>query len=173
MFWKERREPTPPAARDVSKPAPATPSSPAPRPAADVPPPSAAAAPDPQKVTTAQMPRPSLGSDTSISGRLSFTGPTRIDGRLRGEVRANELLVVGEDAVVEGVVRAAQLVVLGEVRGDVRGAERVEIAPGGRLMGTVEAQSLVVRPGGYLDGDCRIAPPRTALRVVQAPAVGT
>jgi len=187
VFWKERREPTPPAASRVTKPAatpqagtapprathPAAAPPTATRPVAASPPASAPADQAPQKLTTAPLLRPSLGTDTSISGRLSFTGPTRIDGRLRGEVRANELLVVGEDAIVEGIVRAAQLVVLGEVRGDVRDADHVEIAPGGRLMGTVEAQSLVVRPGGYLDGDCRIAPPRTALRVVQTPAVGT
>jgi len=102
-----------------------------------------------------------------VSGRLSFTVPTRIDGTLRGEVRASEVLVVGEDALVEGVVRASKLVVLGEVRGDVRGAERVEIGTGGRLIGTVETQSLVVKDGGCLDGDCRIAPPRTPLRILR------
>jgi cytoskeletal protein CcmA (bactofilin family) len=118
--------------------------------------------------------RPSLGHDTVVSGRLSFTVPTRIDGTLRGEVRATELLVIGEDALVEGTVRALKLVVLGEVRGEVRGAERVEIAAGGRLMGKVETQSLVVQEGGCLDGDCRIAPPRTSLRVLRPePAVGT
>ncbi len=124
--------------------------------------------PETHLVTPAPTPmlRPSLGPDTAVSGRLSFTVPTRIDGRLRGEVRATDLLVVGEDAVVEGVVRALKLVVLGEVRGDIRGAERVEIGPGGRLMGTVETHSLVVKPGGCLDGDCRISPPRGALRVV-------
>ncbi len=119
-----------------------------------------------QLLTPVPVLRPSLGPDTAVSGRLSFTVPTRIDGRLRGEVRATDLLVVGEDALVEGVVRALKLVVLGEVRGDIRGAERVEVGPGGRLMGTVETQSLVVKEGGCLDGDCRISPPRTALRVV-------
>jgi cytoskeletal protein CcmA (bactofilin family) len=111
--------------------------------------------------------RSSLGPDTAVSGRLSFTVPTRIDGKLRGEVRASDMLVVGEDAVVEGVIRALKLVVYGEVRGEVRGAERVEIAAGGRLMGTVETQSLIVNDGGCLDGDCRIAPPRTPLRVLR------
>lgn len=110
--------------------------------------------------------RPSLGPDTVVSGRLSFTVPTRIDGRLRGEVRASEMLVVGEDAVVEGIIRALKLVVLGEVRGEVRGAERVEIGNGGRLIGTVETQSLIVKDGGCLDGDCHIAPPR-ALRILR------
>ena len=127
-----------------------------------------------QLVTPVPVLRPSLGPDTSVTGRLSFTVPTRIDGRLRGEVRASELLVVGEEAVVEGTVRANRLIVLGEVRGDVRGAERVEIGPGGRLMGTVETHSLVVKEGGCLDGDCRISPPRTPLRMVHpTPATGS
>jgi cytoskeletal protein CcmA (bactofilin family) len=108
--------------------------------------------------------RSSLGHDTKVSGRLSFTVPTRIDGWLRGEVRASELLVVGEGAVVEGTVRAPRLVVLGEVRGEVRGAQRVEVASGGRLTGTVETQSLVVQEGGCMDTDCRIAPPRSSVR---------
>ncbi len=111
--------------------------------------------------------RSSLGHDTVISGRLSFTVPTRIDGTLRGEVRASEMLVVGEDAIVEGVIRALKLIVLGQVRGDVKGAERVEIGSGGRLIGTVETHSLVVKEGGCLDGDCRIAPPRPSLRVLR------
>lgn len=115
--------------------------------------------------------RSSLGTDTVVSGRLSFTVPTRIDGKLRGEVRATEMLVVGEEAVVEGIVRALKLVVLGEVRGEVRGAERVEIGPGGRLVGSVETHSLVVKDGGCLDGDCRIAPPRGNVRILRpAPA---
>jgi cytoskeletal protein CcmA (bactofilin family) len=122
---------------------------------------------EPRVVAPAPVLRPSLGRDTAVSGRLSFTVPTRIDGRLRGEVRASELLVVGEEAIIEGTVRALKLVVLGEVRGEVRGAEHVEIAPTGRLMGTVETQSLVVREGGCLDGDCRIAPARTPLRILR------
>jgi cytoskeletal protein CcmA (bactofilin family) len=106
------------------------------------------------------MPRPLLGADTVVTGRLSFTVPTRIDGTLRGEVRASELLVIGEDGFIDGTVRAQRLVVLGKMHGDVRGAERVEIGPGGRLTGTIETRSLIVEEGGQLDGDCRIQPAR-------------
>jgi len=104
-----------------------------------------------------------LGSDTVVHGRLSFTEPTRIEGTLRGEVRVSDILVVGETAIVEGVVRAPTLIVLGEVRGEVRGAERVEIHRGGRLSGKVEAQSLVVREGGLLNADCRVVPTRATV----------
>ena len=111
--------------------------------------------------------RPSLGPDTSVTGRLCFTMPTRIDGKLRGEVRATDLLLIGEQGYVEGIVRAPKLVVLGEVRGEVRGAESLEIGPGGRVMGSVETYSLVVQEGGCLDGDCRIAPPRATVHVLR------
>src|SRR5207245_1468981 len=54
--------------------------------------------------------RASLGPDTTVTGRLSFTVPTRIDGTLRGEVRARDLLVIGESGFVEGIVHAPTLV---------------------------------------------------------------
>jgi cytoskeletal protein CcmA (bactofilin family) len=111
--------------------------------------------------------RSSLGPDTVVTGRLSFTTPTRIDGTLRGEVRATDLLVIGEQGYVDGIVRCRNLIVLGEVRGEVRGAERVEIAPGGRLLGLVETRGLVVRDGGCLDGDCSIAPGHAPVRALQ------
>ena len=72
--------------------------------------------------------RSSLGADTVISGRLSFTVPTRIDGKLRGEVRASEMLVVGEDAVVEAGEIPARLWIpghpkAGRIHPDRRSAE--------------------------------------------------
>ncbi|MFN8627482.1 MAG: polymer-forming cytoskeletal protein [Candidatus Binatia bacterium] len=126
----------------------------------------APAAPAPL-VAPAPSIRTSLGSDTIVSGRLSFSEPTRIEGTLRGEVRASDLLVVGETAIVEGVVRALTLIVLGEVRGEVRGAERVEIGLGGRLSGKVEAQCLIVKEGGFLNADCRVIPTRTTVHTLR------
>ena len=157
MFWKRRGE----GLRPIDR-------------VRELPRPEGKPAPEATLVAPVPVLRRSLGSDTVVSGRLSFTGPTRIDGKLRGEVRASDMLIVGEDALVEGTVRALQLVVLGEVRGEVRGAERVEIGANGRLTGIVETQSLVVNEGGCLDGDCRIAPPRSNVRMLRpAPAAAS
>jgi len=119
------------------------------------------------------MPRSLLGADTVVTGRLSFNAPTRIDGTLRGEVRATELLVIGEEGFVDGTVRAQKLVILGKMRGDVRGAEQVEIGPGGQLSGTIETRSLVVQEGGQLDGDCRIQPARSNVVELHPAAIVT
>lgn len=107
-------------------------------------------------VAPAPVIRPSLDRDTTVTGKLSFNSPTRIDGKLHGEVRANDLLIVGEDAFVEGIVRAEKLVVLGEVRGEVHVKDRVEIGITGRVFGAIEAKNLVVLEGGHVDADCRV-----------------
>lgn len=101
--------------------------------------------------------RVSLGSDAEVTGKLSFVGPTRIEGKLHGQVRAADLLVVGSAAIVEATVRAETLVVLGEVRGHVEGAGRVEICAGGRMFGDVETKCLVVEEGATFEGHARMS----------------
>ena len=101
--------------------------------------------------------RVSLGSDAEVSGKLSFVSPTRVEGKLKGEVRASDLLVVGPQAIVQATVRAAKLVVLGEVRGEVLGASRIEVCPGGKLFGDVETQSLVIQEGATFEGRSRMS----------------
>ena len=110
--------------------------------------------------------RAMLGRESEVSGKLNFCGPTRIDGRLRGEVRGADMLVIGESGYVHGTIRATTLVVLGRVEGDVIGTERVEIGPGGALRGTVETRALVVHDGALVDSDCRVAPPRPKVHVL-------
>jgi cytoskeletal protein CcmA (bactofilin family) len=106
--------------------------------------------------STWQEVRVSLGPDAEVTGKLSFATPTRIEGKLRGEVRATDLLVVGVQAVIHATVRAQKLVVLGEIRGEVQGASRVEICAGGRLFGDVETQCLVVEEGAMFEGQSRM-----------------
>ena len=96
--------------------------------------------------------RVSLGPDAEVTGKLVFSTPTRIEGKLKGELRASDLLVIGAQAVIHANVHAARLVVLGEVRGSVSGATRVEICAGGRVYGEIETRALVVREGARFEG---------------------
>jgi cytoskeletal protein CcmA (bactofilin family) len=113
-------------------------------------------------VATPRVLRPSLGADTSVTGKLSFEAPTRIDGRLKGEVRASDLLVIGESGRVEGIVRAKRLIVHGQVHGEIRGAEHVEVAAQAVITGMIEAHSLTIHDGATLRADLKIEPPRPA-----------
>src|SRR5215467_10688166 len=100
--------------------------------------------------------RVSLGPDAEVTGKLSFATPTRIEGKLKGEVHASDLLVVGPQAIVQANVRAEKLVVLGEIRGEVLGANRVEICAGGKIYGDIETKALVVHDGATFEGRAKM-----------------
>jgi cytoskeletal protein CcmA (bactofilin family) len=97
-----------------------------------------------------------LDPGTAVNGKLSFSTPTRIEGRLKGEVRASALLIVARGGVVHGTIWARQLVVEGEVKGQILGADRVEIQPGARVTGGIETRTLVIADGANFEGDCRM-----------------
>ena len=115
--------------------------------------------------------RVSLGPDAEVTGKLAFVSPTRIEGKLKGEVRATDLLVVGPQAIVHASVQAEKLIVLGEVRGEVRQATRVEICTGGRLFGDVETRQLVIEEGATFEGHSRMGEKPAAATATAAATV--
>src|SRR2546430_10043529 len=99
--------------------------------------------------------RVSLGPDAEVTGKLSFATPTRIEGKLKGELRASDLLIIGPQAVVQANVHADKLVVLGEIRGQVEGASRIQIYAGRRVFRDIEAECLGGQGGTSLRGRIR------------------
>lgn len=97
-------------------------------------------------------PRTVLSPGTAISGKLSFNLPVKIDSRFKGEVKASELLVVGPNAEVEARISARHLQIEGSLVGKVQVSGWVEILPGGRFQGEIEAGKLRVYPGGVFEG---------------------
>ena len=128
---------------------------PNPRGEARAPQPVAPPPPPPQFLRDTDV-RTSLGPDAIINGRLSFTTPTRIEGRLKGELRCTHLLVVGVTAVVEGMVKVEELRVEGTVRGEIIEARRIEIGPSGKLYGRLVTESVILHEGGIFEGSCRM-----------------
>lgn len=111
---------------------------------------------DPGQSWIEERTRVGVARNNTVSGKLIFTEPVRIEGRFRGEVRSADLVVISQDGIVEGKVCARRLLVLGELRGDVTGGERVVLGPRARVYGNIEAHSLSVREGAHLDGHIRM-----------------
>lgn len=100
--------------------------------------------------------RTSLAPDAVITGKLSFTTATRIEGKLKGELRCTQLLIIGPTAIVEGWVKADELQIEGLVRGEIADTRKVEIHSGGKFTGRLNAQTLVLRDGGFFEGECHM-----------------
>lgn len=97
-----------------------------------------------------------IGAGTSIEGNISFTGGLRIDGEVKGNVRAAEgqsgTLVVSEHARIDGEVNVSHLVVNGTINGPVHSSEFLELQPRARVTGDVEYNTVEMHLGAVVQG---------------------
>ena len=93
-----------------------------------------------------------LGQGTSVTGDLYFSGTLHLDGAVRGSITTTDVLIVGPLATVEADIKAGEVQISGSVTGEVRGARRVEICEGGRLIGDVQTAQLIINEGGIFQG---------------------
>ena len=97
-----------------------------------------------------------VGQGTEITGDLVFSGGLHVDGTIKGNVVAEEgttaLLILSEFGRIEGEVTVPNMVINGEVVGDVYGSTRVELAPKARVNGSVYYNLIEMAIGAEVNG---------------------
>lgn len=97
-----------------------------------------------------------LGRGSEFEGKLTFEGTVRIDGTLKGEVFSDDVLVVGEGAILEAEVDIGEIIIQGTVRGNIRAKRSVEILAPGRVSGDITTPSLQIDKGVVFEGRCHM-----------------
>ncbi len=100
-----------------------------------------------------------LGEDAYMKGELICKGSVRVNGRFEGVIKSEGLVIVGENGCVQGDIEAMCVNILGEVKGNVCGNERVEIASTGRLFGDVATPTLGIAGGAIFVGTSKMPLP--------------
>jgi len=95
-----------------------------------------------------------LGKDTEFEGKFSFTGAVRIDGKFSGEIFSSGTLIVGESAVINSKVHVGDMILSGEVHGDIVAVNKIEINVPGKLFGNIQTPKLVIKEGVIFEGNC-------------------
>ena len=95
-----------------------------------------------------------LSSDIDFSGTLNFEKPFLIRGKLSGNIMAQGILVVDEEAVVDANINASRVIIRGSVKGNVTATEKVEVAITGKLVGNVSAPEIFMETGCKFNGRC-------------------
>lgn len=97
-----------------------------------------------------------IGISTSIEGNVYFKGGLRIDGHIKGNVIAepgiSSMLVISEQARIDGEVRAGHVVVNGEINGPVYSTELIELQGKARIAGDVHYKALEMMNGALVTG---------------------
>jgi cytoskeletal protein CcmA (bactofilin family) len=97
--------------------------------------------------------RSCIGSGMSIDGKIECDGPAQVFGRIKGELRASDLLI-GDGAEIEGSVIAQDVTVCGRVKGTIR-AVRVKLQDGGSVEGDIFHRSLSIDENSLFEGSSR------------------
>jgi cytoskeletal protein CcmA (bactofilin family) len=103
-----------------------------------------------------QMPFSIVAKDMTIVGDLETEGLIRIEGRVRGTVRAGSQVLIGQGAQLEGDLHTKEAVVGGEVIGSIHATERVELQPTAAVTGNIITPRIAVMEGGKVSGEVRI-----------------
>ena len=96
-----------------------------------------------------------LGRGTEYEGKLTFEGRVRVDGRFKGDIFSEGMLILGDGAFVEASVDVGTLIVRGgTLVGDVRATHLVEIHSGGAVRGDIETPQIFIDKGVVFEGRC-------------------
>lgn len=97
-----------------------------------------------------------VGSDATWEGTIETSSSLRIDGRMKGSVKAGGDIVIGENAQVEGDLQGNSILIAGFVQGEIKAVEKLELTSKGKLYGNFQAEKLLVEEGAILRGECRM-----------------
>jgi len=93
--------------------------------------------------------------DTEIKGDLHFKGTFRVDGRFKGKVDSESILIIGDSGRVEADIKIGHLIINGEIKGNIQASKKVEVNANGRVFGTIITPKLVIEEGAYLEATCQ------------------
>ncbi|UCE56439.1 MAG: polymer-forming cytoskeletal protein [Desulfobacterales bacterium] len=93
-----------------------------------------------------------LSRNVKIEGEVRGEENLHIDGQIKGSIKLDGNILVGDSGVVEADIEAANVVIQGKVTGNVLARQQLEIQPSGQLIGDCKAQSVEINEGAVFEG---------------------
>ncbi len=93
---------------------------------------------------------------TKVVGDLHFTGELQVEGKVVGNVVAEDAkdakVVIADTGLIEGEIRAPLVIVNGKVIGNIYSTKHLELAAKGVVTGTVNYHSIEIVKGAQVNG---------------------
>lgn len=107
-----------------------------------------------------QNPESMIGKSIVIKGEITASAPLHVYGRVEGSINAPEQRVtIAREGKAKANIRAREVVILGDVRGDLDG-DRAEIRSSGSLTGKLAANRISIEEGAVLKGSIDVRGPK-------------
>lgn len=95
-----------------------------------------------------------IAAGVKVDGNFNSRGNVLIEGAVKGSIKTDKDLTIGEKAKILATVAATNVYVAGEAQGNIKATGRLELAPTARIFGDVEVKTLVIAAGAVLNGKC-------------------
>ena len=114
--------------------------------------------PAPARGSTGEASMSIIGPGMRIVGDLVTDGTVRVEGEIRGTIRATKAVVVGREGLVEGDIITQDAVIGGRIRGSVVAESRLELQATCDIEGVVHAraQHLHLEEGARFNGQVQM-----------------
>ena len=98
-----------------------------------------------------------LGSTIVVKGEITSDEDLEIDGKVEGPVSLRgHRLTVGRGGQLNSEVTAREVIVYGNVSGNLRARDRVEIKKDGQVIGDITTTRISIEEGAYFKGHIEI-----------------
>src|SRR5690349_2153141 len=112
----------------------------------------------------------SIGKAVKINGQIYSKEDLYVDGDVEGTIELQEhRLTIGPNGKVHSAVKAREVVVLGNIQGNVDASDKLEIRKDARLVGDIKTARIIIEDGAYFKGSIDIVKPETT-KPAAAPA---
>ncbi len=95
-----------------------------------------------------------ISEGCKFEGNLYSPSSTRIDGLIDGDLTGEKSIIVGEKGTIKGNIKAPEVVVYGNVSGDVA-TENLTIKQNGTVNGNLDLSYFTMERGGKFNGNCK------------------
>jgi len=106
------------------------------------------------------LPDANIPFDTSFTGDIETKAGVKIDGIIKGNLTAAGNITIGSDGRVEGIMTGKDINIAGNVIGNVNSYGVVQMLAGSKLVGDLQAASVIIEQGAYFKGKCTITDKR-------------
>lgn len=95
-----------------------------------------------------------VGPSVEVEGDFNSKGNMVVQGTVAGNVRTEKNLRVERGAKILANVFAQNAKISGEIRGNIKASDTLELTPTAIVVGDVESATLVIAAGAILHGKC-------------------
>lgn len=103
-----------------------------------------------------------IGPGMRVVGDCETDGTIRVEGSVKGSLKAGKAVVVGKDGVVDGDIATQDAVISGRVTGTLVAESRLELQATCRVEGEVRARRMQLEEGAVLNGTVTMGGPAQA-----------